>query len=166
METNITIITALIAGLVSLVVSLISYLATRHKINLERDKFKRGMQRRITERLYELRLTHYPKAYELTEPLLGTKLFTENITIAEIKKIIEKLNKWKATQATFVMSNKAQQSFFDLRSSLNDAINWEYPFNEEQLKILWNCKNGFRKQLRDDIGLLFNEDNITTQIIK
>jgi hypothetical protein len=116
------------------------------------------MQRRITERFYELRLTHYPKAFELTEPLLGTKLFSKNITTSEIDTVLNGVNAWKATQATFIMSHKARESFFQLRECISDALSWKEPFSEDQLRTIWESKNNFRLKLREDISLLFDED--------
>ena len=83
MELSSGIITVLISALVSLSVSFVSYKATKNRINQQREQFERELQRRVTERLYELRLASYPQAFKLTEPLLGTKLFQQGITKKE-----------------------------------------------------------------------------------
>lgn len=154
--------TTLIAGSVSLIVSVISALVStsiaRKSLRHETEKLERGLQRSKTDKLYELRLSCYPAAFKLTEPLLGTKLFTDNISTAEVKNVLKELNEWKANEATFVMSKASHESFYHIRWLLNKMAGEESPYGDDSISKLFEAKNSFRKSLQNDVGLLFEED--------
>jgi len=63
------IVAGLVAGIVSLIVAVLSFYATVRTVRAERQKLERELTRRLTERLYDLRLKHYPRAFEITEGL-------------------------------------------------------------------------------------------------
>lgn len=157
-------VTALIAGAVSLIVSVISALVStsiaRKSLRHETERLERGLQRGKTDKLYELRLSCYPSAFKLTEPLLGTKLFKDKISTEEVKSVLKELNEWKANEATFVMSKASHDSFYHIRWLLNKMAEEKSPYSDQRISELFEAKNSFRKSLQNDVGLLFEEDTL------
>ena len=161
---GIEIIAALIAGFVSLVVSILSSLVTssvaRKRIHHETDRLEREIQRSKTDRLYELRLSCYPNAFRLTEPLLATKLFSAGIDKKTVQEVLNDLNEWKANEATFIMSKVSHKSFYHIRRTLMNMLEMDSPYTDEVIQQLFEAKNSFRKSLQTDVGLLFEEEPI------
>ncbi len=48
--------------------------------------------------------------------------------------------------------------FYNIRNVLEDSLKKDEPLTDDDLQKLFKAKNDFRSQLRDDIGLLFEEE--------
>ena len=153
------ILSALIAGIVSVAISLGSLWATKYKIKFEKQKQERELERKLTERLYELRIDAYPKAFSITAGLLGHILETENITRDVIQEIYKQISEWSSSDANFILSKKSLNAYYRLRDSLLVDPEIGDTYSKEQIKIMWKSKNKLRACLVDDLKLLFKEEN-------
>lgn len=160
---SVEVIAALISGSVALVVSILSSLVTssiaRKRLRHETERLERELQRNKTDKLYELRLSCYPNAFKLTEPLLGTKLFSIGIDKETVRKVLNDLNEWKANEATFIMSKASHKSFYHIRRTLMNMIEMDGSYTNDVIRQLFEAKNSFRKNLQNDVGLLFEEES-------
>lgn len=150
--------TALIAALVSLVVSLIAYFAQKHQMRSEWQRQDREMQRRFTEKLYDLRLNSYPKAFEITDKLRGALIKGENITEDYVRGVMDELLAWHKTKAGFILTEKSLKAFYQLRSALSTEPENGNVYSSRQKNEIWECKNRFRALLRADLNLLYTEE--------
>jgi hypothetical protein len=151
---------AIIAATVSLIVATISFVTNRRSIKSEREKLEREMQRRLTEKLYDMRLEAYPKAFEITELLRGDLIFDKAMTQKEFLDIRNKLFEWQRTKAAFVMSENALKAFRNLQNKLNNKPQSGASFKESEVEEIWEAKNYFRRSLRRDINLIYSEEAI------
>ena len=156
MEPKIT--SALIAGGVSLIVSLVTYYATKSKIKSERAKLERELERKLTEKLYDRRMNAYPKAFSITNDLLGYIIDDDTFSRTDTDKIYKELSDWISSDASFILSKNSLNSFYDLRESLLVNPTNGDSYSKKQKKNMWKCKNKFRSALRNDVKLLFLED--------
>ena len=114
MELNDKILTALIAGGVSLVVAIITYLSTIGKIRSERRNLEKQIKTKFTERLYELRLKKYPIVFEITDKLGKKKAFEEQIIPEKYKQIEKQLRDWKSGEVGLILSETSLEIYYEL----------------------------------------------------
>jgi hypothetical protein len=150
---------ALIAAIVSGFASIITYLIATNKIRAERDAMERELQRKLTDRLYDLRLQHYPGAFVITDQLGKHHSAPVEQRPAFYADLVQQLRQWKKGEPSFLMSDKSLQAYRQLLEALkaNPALGNRY--NEQQMDRIWRKRVAFRDALRDDVGLLFVEEN-------
>ena len=109
-------------------------------------------------RAYELRLSLYPEAFEITTQ--AGKVYDR--PIAEVVKahneIADSLKKWRNSEVMLVISDFALERSYDLERELRK--NPDKPkshFSEEQWRRMWGKRQKFRHALRKDLGLLLKE---------
>lgn len=146
------IVSAIVAGVVSLTISIIGYTASVRSIKSERERLELQLERHFTDRLYGLRLGNYPEAFRITESL-GKKNNPN-----QIQDISKQLKNWKAGEVSLILSQRARQSFYDLQAAINKQPETNKGFSEQQNLKIWKLRNLFRGELRRDLGLLFEED--------
>lgn len=147
---------SIVAALTSLIISLITLFQFFKNQRFQQKQFEKNLNRNLTNKLYELRLLHYPKAFEITDEIFKDK--GGNYDALKLKKSVEDLIKWKKGVVDLIISNEAHASFYLLRDCLmkNPAHNSDY--SKEQVdKISVNAKE-FRRQLKRDLGFLFREE--------
>jgi hypothetical protein len=158
MQLSDEVVSALIAGGVSLLVSLITYLTTKRQMSLEREKLERQLKRQFTERLYDLRLQYYPEAFRITEGLHRSRTDAEEDLFSYFQSIREQLKRWKAGEASFILSDAALEAFYELQRVLKKNPEKGVVYSETQIDNIWRARNRLRGALRGDLGLLFRED--------
>jgi hypothetical protein len=151
-------ISALIAGAVSVAISIISYISVMLKSRSEKESLKRTLSRQLTGRLYELRLKHYPEAFTITDKLGKRTGHNEEELPQLFRNLFAELSKWKVGEPSLIMSADSLEAYYSLQHVLkrNPALGSKY--NEEQLARIWKVRMAFRNQLRADVGLLFEEE--------
>jgi|GEM_PF-918181 len=160
---NTQVVTALIAAAVSLTVSIVALAAARLNERSGRQRQERELQRKLTEKLYDLRIHHYPRAFSLTRGLLGDVVSRVDITQEQIDKIREELADWNASDASFILSKRSLEAYYALREALAVIPSDITRYSAEQREAMWRAKNVFRARLRDDVHLLFTEDRSERQ---
>ena len=152
---------ALIAGIVSLVVSLLTLWSQRRKVTSEETRHARDHQRRLTERLLDLRLTAYRKAFGITHDLTGQFLLADRgVSREHLAKVKESLVEWQRTDGAFLFTKLSLQTYRDLVRALSDEPREDGIFSRKQRDHIWRCKNRFRGALKSDLKLLYEEDNV------
>ena len=156
---NPSITAAIIAACISLVAAIISYVANRKALLSQAKRHEQEMQRRLTEKLYELRLECYQEAFEITAMLSGDMIFNRAITEEYIKNVREKITSWNRTKAGLIMSQRSIRSYYRLKDALNVQPKNGVSFTEAEIKKIWEAKNDFRRNLRRDVNLLYVEES-------
>jgi len=150
---------ALIAGFISLLVAIISFVANRKSLLSQTKRHEQEMQRRLTEKLYDLRLTCYREAFEITEMLVRDVVFKKTVTGEYVNQVYEKLTEWNRTKAGLIMSEESVKSYYRLRGALVSNTR-SGPLEKAQIQRLWKAKNNFRRSLRKDVNLLYVEESL------
>ena len=137
---------AIIAGGVSLISAFATYYTTKWKTSKELD----GV---FASRLHDLRLSEYPRAFNLTESLgKRYELSHEDATTKWLEMIAE-LRTWKGGVASLVMSEQSLDWYYKLNEALKATPAKGSYFNEQQVERIFNARTQFRLSLRKDIGL-------------
>ena len=152
---------ALVAGVVSLAVSLVASVVAHRREGAERARLERELQRRLTEKLIDLRLASYPAAFEITDGLVGEAVFADGFTARTARAVREGLASWNRARAAFVMSEGTIRAYRALRDALAVPGDEARPLTEEERRKIWESKNSFRGSLRRDVNLLYEEEKLS-----
>lgn len=164
MDTIVTaVIAAIVSALVSVMVGLLNYRATVQKLTNEKQMHEREMRRRMTEKLYDLRLEAYPKAFEITDQLRKDYIFAAGLDQEYLKQVSQELNEWYRSKAGFIISAKSIKAWYEIRNALNAKPKENGNFSESQRKKIWQAKNHFRGALRNDVNILYLEEEATEE---
>ena len=152
-----SLVSALIAALVSLVVACAGLVATVLQLRNARKKQDVDIAHTYSERLYEQRIAHYPEGYAILGKLrkrAAPHYLPHPDRLFELK---EDINRW-ADACSLFFSRDTLQAYWELRGALgkNPAHGTEY--SKEQADKLFTARNRLRRQMRSDIGNLYAGD--------
>lgn len=151
-------ITAVIAGGVSLVVSLISYWAILKKIGHEKSSLEREINVKWIEKVYEERFRLYPQAFAITG-LIQLRASPEFIIPREqIDRLRKELNIWAGEAGLFVSRDTAR-AYMELRTALSKRPGSGDKYSQEQAQKIWTLRNQFRRSLRNDVEHVYVGDH-------
>ncbi|MCL7931351.1 hypothetical protein [Halomonas llamarensis] len=156
MDSNLA--SALIAATVSLIVSLVTLWATRYKAETDKERQERELERKLTERLYEKRIEAYPKAFSITQNLLSSIKENDGLKQEELTKVYHAISEWASNDASFILSLRSLNAYYRLREAILVEPDEDGKYTREQREHIWKAKNKLRGSLRDDVHLLFLED--------
>ena len=151
---------ALIAGGISVCISIISFLSSLLVIKGQQLDLERKIQNQYTDKLYSLRLEHYPQAFILTEQIQQRPKPKKIIERTELQNIALQLYSWKTGAVSLIISKRSLDKFFALRDALSVGYAENDRFSDSQVERIMNTRNEFRSSLRQDIGLLYEEDEL------
>src|SRR5215831_3433319 len=143
---------ALITAITSLLISFLTLFQSLKTQRLQKLQFDKTQKRALTTKLYELRLIHYPKAFEITECLRMPK--GGGYDPSMILNVKDELNLWKSGMINMIISYDALLAFRELRKALNKQPGNGNIYTQEQESNIWKARAHFRKCLRIDLGLL------------
>jgi len=149
---------SLIASLTSLVISVITLYQFFKNQGFQQQQFNKSLDRSLTTKLLDLRLEHYPKAFEITDSVFKEK--GGNFDPAKIKNAVEELIEWKKGVINLVISSEALTSFYVLRDAAMKSPANNGTYSSEQVEKISVGTKDFRKQLRRDLGILFREEKL------
>jgi len=147
---------SLITALTSLIISLVALYQFYKNQKFQKDQFNKTINRNLTTKLYDLRIDLYPKAFEITDKIYKEK--GGNIDNEKLKICLIELNEWKSGKLNLIISSEALKSYYLLKDMLMKQPANNNNYSSEQIEKITNLKNNFRKQLRRDLGLMFNEE--------
>jgi hypothetical protein len=150
-------ITAIIAALTSLVISFLSLYQALKNQRLQKEQFEKTQKRNLTTKLYDLRLTNYPKAFEITDKIQKVK--GGNFNVQHIENICKELTEWKSGIVSLIISIEALKAYYDLKDALERKPSLGEKFANEQVDKIWKLRNDFRRRLRRDVGFLYKEES-------
>jgi hypothetical protein len=152
-------IPALIAGFISISGVVISYLINTKQLHQQEINIKKQLQRPMTEKLYELRLKIYPKAFEITEKIKQKRAPIFINPSDEIIGIYDELISWKNGEASLVLSHQSLYCFGELCKKLDKLPNNGLGgYSKVQADNIIKAKTNFRRQMRNDVNFLYDED--------
>ncbi|MEM7584358.1 MAG: hypothetical protein AAF560_13295 [Acidobacteriota bacterium] len=149
---------ALVAAAVSLAISILTYWTAIKRNQAESENQKERLRRGLTEKLYALRLEVYPEAFEITSDLGSRGSKTDEDMIGRTQMTLDLLMKWEKERAGLVLSKRSLDAFRSLRDALSRKPGDGTAYTSKQLDKIWRARNTFRGRLRDDVGLLYEED--------
>ena len=142
---------ALISGIISLLVSLVSIFVLNRKFKHDLALKEKEMLNNHQEKLYNMRLDSYQQAFCITEEL-GKKRGKSDLEIKEhIQKILSEITSWKKGIPNLILSDKALTSYYKLYDNLKVNSAFSDKYSDKQIENIWNARNQFRKELRNDI---------------
>jgi len=151
--------TAIISALVSLVVAAIAYFSMRTQLKAQRERTERELGAKFLQSAYELRLKHYPAAFDITSQ--ASKVYDR--PTAEVVKIHNgiagRLKEWRNSEVMLVISDYALERSYELERELRKKPDRpDAHFSEEQWRRMWGKRQKFRHSLRKDLGLLLHTE--------
>ena len=150
---------ALIAAAVSLTAALIAYLTVKKQLAAQKEKTEKEHASKFLENAYELRLKHYPFAFEITDQVAKLYDLKPNEIMRRHNEIAENLRNWRNTEVVLVISEYALSCSYDLEKELKKKPSTPRgSFCEEQRRRMWGLRQKFRKALREDLNLLLNTE--------
>jgi len=150
---------ALIAGIVSLIGPLVTYLTVKRQLSAQRERIEREHQSKFLANAYDLRLKLYPKAFEVTERAGKFYGLKRAEIISEHNKIADELRAWRNSEVILVISDYALECSYRLERELKKKPSEpKANFSDEQKRRMWGLRQKFRRSLREDLNLLLNTD--------
>jgi hypothetical protein len=149
---------ALIAGGVSIVVSLISIIVAKAKIKSEFKILRLQHRQLFNEKLIDLRLDVYPEAFDATQNIGKISNYSANEILEITKAARTKLTEWASRKAGLLLSDKSLDAFYELKDALSKNPEKKNTYSHKQLENIWLARNKFRGSLRDDILLLHGDE--------
>ena len=157
-------LTPIITAIVSLVVISFSAYVSWLTITSARRTLEKQQLGSMTAKLYDVRIDSYPKGMEITEALRKSQIAGDvTLTADYLNDIVSKLDSWYSSQAGFVLSRNSAQRFATLHKAIKEKPESNGMYLPEQIDRMVRARREFRMALRDDILLLFNDDNTLTE---
>ena len=159
MDLNDKILSALIAGVISLTVAVIAFITNRFTLRSAQKRFDSQLQRNMTEKIYDMRLEHYPTAMKITDALRRSRLSSKKVTKDYLRDVLNDIDKWHSTKAGFILSKNSLSQLYKLRDVLRHDPDKDGSYSDEIIDKIWRTKGAFRSALANDIKFLFLEDS-------
>ena len=156
------VMTALIAACVSIIVALIGFAINRSQMKNADNQQERSIEQALMEKLYEQRLKHYPRGYEILARIRKIPAPHYLPHPDAMKSKLDELNIW-AAEASLFFSKDSLKAYWELRNALNKNPAHGADYSAEQAQKVWHARNTLRKELRKDIGNLYNTDENEAQ---
>jgi len=153
----IVIISIVFAALVSTGIASIFFQRLKREV-LKANHKPNNNSNHLDDKICELRLSSYPRAFEITDQLGSQYLFKNKVSCGSVKQIREDLIEWNKALTGFVLSEKSLKTFYKLREALDLNSGHNHFLNQERLEKIWKAKSQFRACLREDVNLTSEED--------
>lgn len=147
---------SVIAALTALTLSLITLYQFFRNLRFQQQQFDKNNNRDLTNKLYDLRLKNYPKAFDITDNIIKTK--GNNYDVEKIKKAKDELIVWKSGVVNIIISIECRDSYFALRDILMKSPAENNTYSQKQVEKIYEANKNFRKQLRRDFGFMYREE--------
>ena len=158
MEFSDTLLTIVVSALVSSGTAILAYRSTVSALRQEWRIREREMSRKFTEKLYDLRLQTYPKAFEITDQLRSEFVFSSELTEELLLQVRNELTNWHKAKSGFLMSEHCLEAYYEIRTALAASPERQGSYSKNQRRRLWKAKNRFRGCLKADLDLLYKEE--------
>ena len=146
-------LSAVIAGGISLVISFLTYIATERRLKHERSSATRQIAQKFAEELLKHRLRLYPGAFVATSSL-GKGNADDDGLPEKFKASLDELRKWKTGEVEVVISEDAENCYYELIERPKRSPGRQNLYNRDQLNGIYHARQKFRGALRRDLGLL------------
>lgn len=143
------ILVAAIAAVVAIAVSVITSVLT-HKFSRQRLEIE--ISEKWRAKLYELRLEHYPRAFEVTGRLVFSRKGRNSSD--ELDSIKQDLRDWWVGPAAPLLSKPSVEAYYNLENALKEAIEIG-GMKDHTVNLLYKANKVFRLALRKDLDVIF-----------
>jgi ABC-type multidrug transport system fused ATPase/permease subunit len=147
---------SILTAVASFVISIITLYQLFRNQRFQQQQFNKTLERSLTTKLLDLRLEHYPRAFEITELIYKEK--GGNYDFNKIKSSVDDLIEWKKGVINLIISNESLESFYALRDSMMKNPGENNQYSSEQIEKISKNTKELRKQLKRDLGFLFREE--------
>ncbi|OWU65637.1 MAG: hypothetical protein CBB60_003680 [Armatimonadetes bacterium Cent15-Ar3] len=152
-------VTALVAGIVSLLVSGIGFASAWFGLRAKRQELERQFGAKYMERLYELRLKEYPVAFQITKGLtVPPKAWKSYQREAILQKKID-LSEWINGTAGLIASADVIRAVRPLISTLGAPYGNGNEYQKAQMQKMISLTIQLRRELRRDVQFLHRSDD-------
>lgn len=147
----------LIAGTVSLAVSLVSYFANQRQMRSQNERFEREIAAKRTDKLYEIRLRVYPRFFEIIATLFLCSIKPPERQDVH-KKVLGEIQEWRKGEPMLVLSKASLSAILELEDALkkNPSNSRTGEFTQDQIDKIFRLRILSMGRMRQDIGLLHN----------
>ncbi len=149
---------AYIAGSIAILGFVINYLVVRVKIRAELKALKLNQKHAFTEKLYILRLDAYPEVFNIIQDIGKRGDYSNEDIISITEEVTKKLLLWQRTKAGLLLSKQSLDAYYQLKQKLLKKPADKNGYSDTQLKNIWYARNSFRGCLRNDVGLLHDDE--------
>lgn len=164
-----TVVAAVIAAAVSIVAAVssvtVAFLTTRATLRRDHEHQRAEFQRTMTARLYDRRVATYPGLFAVTDAFRNSRLNAAQDMQRHLADTIAQVDQWHATEGGLILSTRAYEQLLELRRVVRRYL--AAPTGSDQLDQLkhdiWESKGKLRVAMRADLGLLFDEDNVSEE---
>jgi hypothetical protein len=148
---------ALIAGVVSMIVTTIGLLSSFFVQKMQSREAEKQIRTEAATKLLALRLEHYPKAFDISEKIQRRKKPQRILPREELLAISGELIEWKTGIVNLILSQETLDCFYELRETLGMGYAEKDAFSFHQVEKIISAKDEFRKSLRRDVGFLYTQ---------
>ena len=152
-------IAALIAGLVSLLVSCSALFSAWFGLKAKRRELERGLSGKYMEKLYEIRLKEYPEAFRITKGLTIPPKAWKSFLREDILEKRNALSDWINGSAGLVASANVLRAVRPLISTLGAQYGNGDEYQRAQMEKMISFTVRLRRELRRDIQHLHRVDD-------
>lgn len=154
------IIAGLIAALVSLLVSGIAFLSAWFGLKAKQRELERQLSAKYMEKLYEIRLKEYPKAFSITKGLNYPPKAWRSYRREDILEKRNALSEWLNGVSGLVASAAVIRSVRPLISTLGAPCGNGEEYQKAQMEKMIALTIQLRRELRKDVQYLhFSDDS-------
>ena len=114
----------------------------------------------MTDRLYDRRVAVYPGLFAATTPFRNSILNGAADLDLHLRRALVDVDEWHSREGGLMLSPAAHARLLELRKAVRECLNRDSDAtNLDDLKRnIWICKNNLRKAMRQDLLLMFDED--------
>jgi len=114
----------------------------------------------MTDRLYDRRVAVYPGLFAATTPFRHSVLDSAADLDLHLRSALVAVDEWHSREGGLMLSPAAHARLLELRKAVRECLNRDTDAtNLDDLKRnIWICKNNLRKAMRQDLLLMFDED--------
>ncbi len=150
------IISAIIAGVVSITASIVTIFLAKKKIQSENENLSRSLSHQFTSRLYDQRLPAYQHAISIASKLSKRQAPSFPYTQNHTDNIYKMLLKWKSTEGSLILSSNSNTLFHELLDLLQKHASVN--LDEDLSNKIWGAKNTLVSSLRSDLDIVSEEE--------
>lgn len=153
-----------ITSVTSLLLALITFFQFIILSRQNKRHFEKAQNRSLTQKLYETRLKHYPKAIYIINKLFKLKgnQYDPNVVLS----ITHELRQWYSGIVVLIISPETNFAYKQFLRQLTKNPEKQNRYSDKQIKKIDELKMNFRISLRRDLGFLYREEKQRRKEIK
>jgi hypothetical protein len=152
-------IAALVAGLVSMLVSGIAFASGWLALRAKSREVERQIRSSFMDKLYQLRLEQYPAAFEITKSLTRVPKIEKSFCRERMLELRAQLGEWINGPAGLIVSAQVMRCSYELRDVLGINYGDGDKYSRVQMEKFVAAAATLRRELREDVRFLHIADH-------